>query len=88
MSSPLTPPTMEELEQRARESDVPGVAFVTNDEFAAMFDDAVRKYMHMSGEEFISRWNAGEWSDVWDTSEYWHVGYLAGMIPFVGQQNT
>jgi hypothetical protein len=79
---------MEDLERRAAESDVPGVAFVTEDEWYAMFDEAVRAELDIRGEEFIERWNAGEWADVWDTAGYRHIGFLAGLIPSVVAQNT
>jgi hypothetical protein len=43
MSTRVQAPSLKELEQRAAESHVPGVAFVSPDEAYALFDEAVRK---------------------------------------------
>jgi hypothetical protein len=45
METRVKAPTLEELEERAAESEIPGVAFVTDEEYFAMFDEAVRKKM-------------------------------------------
>lgn len=50
------------------------------------FDDAVRKYMQMSGEEFLRRWDAGEWHDLYDDSDHWYIGYLVDIRPFAEQE--
>ncbi|WP_231949763.1 hypothetical protein [Alloactinosynnema sp. L-07] len=36
---------------------------MSDDDSAAMLDRVARRYMNMSGEEFIARWTAGEWAD-------------------------
>jgi hypothetical protein len=81
-------PTLEELERRAAESRVPGVAFVTDEEAFAMFDEAVQKYLRMSAEEFIERWNAGEYDEVFDKPGYEDLTYLAGFIPSLVYPNS
>ena len=55
MAARLTAPSVEELEQRAKESRIEGIAIVTDEERFALFDDAVREQMKLSGEEFIKR---------------------------------
>ena len=51
----------------AREPDLeePGVTVyeVTPEERWAIFDSAARHYLHMSGEEFIRAWDAGEFAE-------------------------
>jgi hypothetical protein len=88
MSTRIKSPSLEELERRAAESHIPGVAIVTDDEWYAMFDDAVQKYLHMSAGEFIERWNAGEYNDVFDKRGYEDLTYLAGFIPSLGCSNS
>jgi hypothetical protein len=81
MATRMTPLTLAEIEQRARESDIPGVAFLDVDEWMAMLDDATHKQLGISGEEFIARWNAGEYADIADTAGNRHLIDLAMLIP-------
>ena len=62
--------------------DIPGVHFVTRDEGIALFDQQVRQTLDISGDEFLRRWDAGEYQPVPDTVEGRKVGRLAMMIPF------
>jgi hypothetical protein len=73
--------TLEELEQRAADSHIPGVVFLEPEEEWALFDQAVRKWMGISAEEFIARWEAGEYDEIVDTPGYWQIQYLGGFIP-------
>lgn len=50
------------------------------------FDQAVRKRMGMSGEEFLRRVDAGEWDEVWDKPGYLHIGFLASLRSFAEQE--
>jgi hypothetical protein len=81
MATRIKPLTMEEIEQRAAESHIPGVAFLDEDEWFAMFDDAVRKQLGISGDEFIERWNAGEYAEIADEAGHRHLIDLAMLIP-------
>jgi len=81
MAIRIEAPSVEELEQRAEESHVPGVVIVSDDEWYALFDDAVRNQMMMSGEEFIEHWNAGDYDVVADTAGHRHIIDLAMLIP-------
>jgi hypothetical protein len=39
------------------------IHFATPDEEWAIFDGMAHYYLKMSGEEFLRRWDAGEWQD-------------------------
>lgn len=56
--------------------------YISADEGRAMFDAAARRYMGIGGEEFIARWEAGEYDDIADSSDHWYVGFLGSLIPF------
>ncbi len=53
--------------------DEPHVHFLTDDEARVMFDETARYYMGISGDEFLRRWDAGEWQDDPDHSPVMHV---------------
>jgi len=50
-----------------------------------MFDEAARRLMGMSGEEFIRRWEAGEYDEISDKPGYPYIGDLTALIPFARQ---
>jgi hypothetical protein len=77
----VSPLATVEIEQRAREGEIPGVAFLDEDERMAMLDTAVRKQLSISGEEFIERWNAGKYAEIADKAGHWHLIDLAMLIP-------
>ncbi len=56
--------------------------YISAEEGRAMFDAATRRYMGISGEEFIARWEAGEYDEIADSSDHWYVGFLSGLISF------
>ena len=56
------------------------------EEGRAMFDAAARKWMGLSGDEFIRRWDAGEYAGIADKDGYRHIMDLAGLISF-GRQD-
>ncbi len=63
--------------------DIPGVHVVTREEGIAIFDHDARQALGISGEEFLRRWDAGEYQPVPDTVEGRAIGRLAVLIPFV-----
>jgi len=65
--------------------DVP-VRFATPEEGRELFDEQARKLMGMSGEEFIRRWDAGEYDEIFDTPGHRHILHLAFLIPFARQE--
>ena len=81
MATRITAPTEAELVERARVSDVPGTVEVSYDEWMAMFDEAVRERLGISGDEFIARWNAGEYAEIADKAGHRHLTGLAMLIP-------
>ncbi len=48
----------------------------------AMFDQEARRIVGISGDEFLARWDAGEFRDWEDTPEGRKVAYLILLIPF------
>lgn len=55
------------------------VRVLSHDEGCALFDRAARRYLNMSGEEFIRKYEAGEFGDP-DNDP--NVMYVAMLIPF------
>lgn len=51
---------------------------VTREEGARLFDDVARRFLGMSGPDFLSRWDAGAFRGD-DRNEVYHVAML---IPF------
>lgn len=51
---------------------------LTREEGQELFDRRARKLLGISGEEFLQRWDAGEYSD----SDAPNVASLAVLIPF------
>lgn len=52
---------------------------LTEQEARAEFDRQARRRLHMSGEEFLRRWDAGEFPD----TEDFGVSWVASLIPLV-----
>ena len=59
-----------------------GWKVLTLEEGQIQFDAAVRRRMGISGEEFIRRWDAGEYAEIADTEGHRHIMNLAGLIGF------
>jgi hypothetical protein len=83
------PPSEEALPVQAfdplPESDddaVPTVVFVTPEEGRAMFDAACRRELGMSGEEFLRRYDAGEFDGIEEDEFGRRVVELEMVIPF------
>jgi hypothetical protein len=60
---------------------------LTLEEGRELFDKQARRYLNMSGEEFINKWEAGEFDDDPDRPEVMEVVML---LPFVcdGRENS
>lgn len=80
MSHPTTPADV--VSVAVIEPEIEGVLFATPEEGRRMFDEAARAIMGMSGEEFIRRWEAGEYDATFDQEGYRHIDDLASLIPF------
>jgi hypothetical protein len=61
----------------------PDVIIISDEEAQREFDELARTLMHMSGDEFLRRWDAGEYRDIGDTPGNRHIVLLAGFIPLV-----
>jgi hypothetical protein len=68
------------------DTDAGGIKELTLEEGRELFDKQVRRYLNMSGKEFIKKWEAGEFDDP-DRPEVMEVVML---LPFVcdGRQNS
>lgn len=69
------------------EDGMPPVYTVTPEQGRRLFDEAVRREMGISGEEFIRRWEAGEYWEIADEEGRRHIGYLIGMMPLARQES-
>ncbi len=67
------------------ERSLPGVQVVDEAEGREIFDHQARSLMSMSGEEFLRRWDAGEFDAIADAPGHRHIMRLALMIPLVRQ---
>ena len=59
------------------------IQFATAEEGREIFDYQARKLMGMSGDEFLRRWDAGEYAEIADTAGHRHIMRLWGLMPFV-----
>jgi hypothetical protein len=55
-------------------------------EARAMFDGEARRVAGLSGDEFIQKWEAGEFDEIEDSPDGREISYLVMLIPF-GRQN-
>ena len=73
------------LSRRPRETwrdAIPGVHIATEQEGQALFDYQARKELGISGEEFLARWDAGEYRNLADAVTGRKIERLAMLIPF------
>lgn len=63
----------------------PGIQWITPEEGRALFDNEARRLLGISGEEFLRRWDAGEYREIADTSDHLHIMDLAFLIPLARQ---
>lgn len=52
---------------------------LTREEGLAILDRQARRYLNMSGDEFIRAWDAGEFADDPDRPEVMRVAFLIGL---------
>jgi hypothetical protein len=57
-------------------------AVLSPEEGRALFDQQVRLSANMSGDEFLERWDKGEFQPLPDTPAGRAIGYLALLSPF------
>jgi hypothetical protein len=51
----------------------------------AFFDEQARAMLDLSGEEFLRKWDAGDYRAMLDDTEHPQVRRLAALIPFARQ---
>jgi hypothetical protein len=77
---------MSALRQSTPREEEPGDIELSPDEAMAFFDREARLLVGMSGEEFLRRWDAGEFRPVPDeTSEDRNLSSLVMALPLVGR---
>jgi hypothetical protein len=62
--------------------EIPGVKFVTPEEARKIFDRRARMELGISGEEFLRRWDAGEYDQIPDTPDGWKIARLSMILNF------
>jgi hypothetical protein len=67
---------------------IPGVHIATVDEGRTLFDRQARKTLNISGDEFLRRWDSGEYRHVRDDAKGRRVRRLAMLIPFARRSKT
>lgn len=60
-----------------------GVDLLTPEEAADLFDAEARRLLGVSGEEFLRRWDAGEFRSTEDFDRYHRVNDLLMLMPSV-----
>lgn len=64
-------------------SEIEGIHFLTPDEGRDLFDREAHRLFGISGEEFLRRWDSGEYGPIPDTPEGRKLGRMYGLISFV-----
>ena len=72
-------------ETKVRKLEPPSV--LPTEEARALFDAEASHWVGVSGEEFLRRWDAGEYRDIPDTPEGRRIMSVIYLIPF-GRQKT
>ena len=64
--------------------EMPGIEihYPSKEEAQQFFDAEAMKTLGISGDEFLRRWEAGEWQPVPDDTEVRKIAELSMMIPF------
>ena len=52
--------TSVDLEEHVTDEEIPEIDVLTPEEAWEVVDQAARRYLHMSGQEFVRKWDAGE----------------------------
>ena len=68
--------------------EIEGVEFVTPEEARVIFDARARHELGISGEEFLRRWDNGEYQPVPDDTEGRKVARLSMMMSFARREKA
>jgi hypothetical protein len=61
------------------ELDESRIVYISREEGIKLLDEQAREYLNMSGEEFLRRWETGDFEDP-DSYEVFHVGMLIPLV--------
>jgi hypothetical protein len=64
------------------EREIEGVRFLDDEESHEYFDRQARRLMNMSGEEFLRRYDAGEFETEMDGSRHRQLVKMVALLPF------
>jgi hypothetical protein len=64
-------------------STIEGVQFVSPEEAAELFDQQARELVGMSGDEFLRRWDAGEFRELFDHPDHRDLTHLVMLMTLV-----
>lgn len=59
-----------------------GIKWLTEEEGHRLFDNKAQQLLGVSGNEFLRRWDAGEYDAVADDPDHHEIMQLAALIPF------
>ncbi len=62
---------------RTAEPILPEIVELTVEESWALFDQHARELLGISGDEFVRRWNAGDYDEIADDGEHYDIIFLA-----------
>ena len=62
--------------------EIEGIHFVSPEEGRELFDREAQRLFGISGDEFLRRWDSGEYRPIPDTPEGRKLGRMYGLIPF------
>jgi len=83
MRKPEPEPSSEPDTEPEEEPELPPVYFVTPEEGREIFDHQATELLGMSGEEFLRRWDAGEFVDVFEGPDHLKLVDMYLMLPLV-----
>ena len=63
--------------------EIDGIHFLNPEEGRELFDREARRLFGISGDEFLRRWDSGEYGPIPDTPEGRKLGRMYGLISFV-----
>jgi hypothetical protein len=62
--------------------EIDGIHFLSPEEGRELFDREAQRLFGISGDEFLRRWDSGEYGPIPDTPEGRKLGRMYGLIPF------
>ena len=63
--------------------EIDGIYFPSEEEARELFDREARRLFGISGDEFLRRWDSGEYGPIPDTPDGRKLGRMYGLISFV-----